>query len=83
MDLFDRQSGTRLGIVLKQVAKCHEQLRSMLDTSVVERLVNVVNDHHSNRCRSVWLVEQVARERCSGNFWNMFMFTNRRDLLLI
>ena len=55
-DLLNRQSDACLGIVLEQVAKRHEQLRRMLDTAVVERLVNVINDHYSNRFCSVSLV---------------------------
>jgi hypothetical protein len=32
---------------------------------------------------SMIFVQQVARERCSGNFQDMFVLANRRELLLV
>jgi hypothetical protein len=70
-------------MLFEKVPQRHEQLRRMPDSTLVERFVNIVDDHCSNDFPAMRLLQQIAGEGRSGYLGNVLMFTDGGNLVLI
>jgi hypothetical protein len=83
INLFLRQPGTPLWVVLQEMPQRHKQLRSMPYSALVQSLVNVVDDHSSYDLAAVRLLRQATCQGRGSNFRDMFMLGNRGNLVLV
>jgi len=67
----------------QEVLKRPEQLGSMLHSTIVESLVNVVDDHAPNGLASVRLMQEVPCQSGRGDFGDMLMLANCGNLILV
>jgi hypothetical protein len=72
-----------VGMLIEKVPQRHEQLRRMLDSTLVECFVNIVDDHCSDDFAAMRLVQQIAGERGGSYFRDVLMFTDGGNLVLI
>jgi hypothetical protein len=82
VNLFFRQPGTPLRVVLQEMPQRHKQLRSMSHSPLVQGLVNVVDDHGSYDFAAVRLLRQPTCQGRGSNFRDMFMLGNRGNPVL-
>jgi len=77
------QPGPRFRMLIKEVAQGHEELRGVLDSTIVQRLPDVINDHGSDRFPTVRLLAQIAGERCCGYLRDVFVLSDRQHFAFI
>jgi hypothetical protein len=58
-------------------------LRGVSDATLVQSLVNVVNDHSSDRFAAMGLRQQIARQSGSSYVRDVLVLANRCDFILI
>jgi len=69
--------------MFKEMPQRHEQLRRVSDPTLVERFVNVINDHGSDGFAAMGLRQQVVRQCGRSHFGDVLMLADRSDLLLV
>jgi hypothetical protein len=55
----------------------------MLHSTIVESLVDVIDDHAPNGLAAVRLMQEVARQSGRGDFGDMLMLADRGNLILV
>jgi len=83
VNLFFRQPGTLLQVVLQEMPQRHKQLRSMSHSPLVQGLVNVVDDHGSYDFAAVRLLRQATCQGRGGDFRDVLMPRDRGDFVLV
>jgi hypothetical protein len=83
VNLFFRQPGTPLRVVLQEMPQRHKQLRSMSHSPLVQGLVNVVDDHGSYDFAAVRLFGEATCQSRGGDFRDVLMLRNRGNFFLV
>ena len=65
--------------MFKEMPQRHEQLRRVSDPTLVERFVNVINDHGSDGFAAMGLRQQVVRQCGRSHFGDVLMLADRSD----
>ena len=60
-------------MLVEEMTQRHEQFLRMLDTTGVERPVNVINDHSPDRFPAMGLLQQVVCQGGGRDFRNVFV----------
>jgi hypothetical protein len=63
-------------MLLKKMAKGHEQFLRVSDPPSAERLVNIINDHGADFFSTMWLLQKIVSLSRGCDCWNMLMLPN-------
>jgi hypothetical protein len=70
-------------MLVEEMTQRHEQFLRMLDTTGVERPVNVVNDHSPDRFPAMGLLQQVVCQGGGRDFRNVLVLADGGDFVFV
>jgi hypothetical protein len=70
-------------MLVEEMTQRHEQFLRMLDTTGVERPVNVVNDHSPDGFPAMGLLQQVVCQGGGRDFRNMLVLADGGDFVFV
>ena len=70
------------GVLFEKMVKDVEQGQHMLSIATELSVPDIIDNHVPDFIDTVLLAYQIAGKSYSGNFWQMFMFRDGKNLLL-
>lgn len=73
---------TSLGMGFQEMMQHMQQRKHVRPVPAPLRLADVVDDHVSDMLNAIFLLQQILRERCGGNFGDVLVLRDGENLFL-
>jgi hypothetical protein len=68
---------------LKEMLQGTEEFSCVFDSALVQRHMNILDDHVPDGLTAVRLIQQITGQSCSGDVWYVLMFADRGNFIRV